>query len=81
MLIDADLVVTEEGRPTTLKERYLGRALVPAALRPRLRSLTFRDRKSLVLDPADRRFLVDYYRDDIRKLSSLLNRDLSAWES
>ena len=33
------------------------------------------------MDPEDRRFLVDYYREDIGRLASLLNRDLSAWLS
>jgi hypothetical protein len=55
------------------------RALVPAALRPRIRALAFRPGKSLAMDPADRQRLVDYYRDDIVKLSSLVNRDLSDW--
>jgi hypothetical protein len=27
----------------------------------------------------DRRYLVDYYRDDIVRLAALLDRDLSAW--
>jgi hypothetical protein len=27
----------------------------------------------------DRRYLIDYYRDDIRQLAALLDRDLSAW--
>jgi hypothetical protein len=31
------------------------------------------------MDPADRRWLVDYYREDIQKLASLLDRDLSGW--
>jgi hypothetical protein len=31
------------------------------------------------MDPEDRRYLVDYYAGDIRKLAVLLDRDLSAW--
>jgi hypothetical protein len=31
------------------------------------------------MSPADRSFLIDYYRDNILGLGSLLNRDLSAW--
>jgi hypothetical protein len=31
------------------------------------------------MDPKDRRYLIDYYRDDIQQLSGLLDRDLSAW--
>jgi hypothetical protein len=33
----------------------------------------------VVLDPADRGFLIGYYRDDISKLARLLKRDLSNW--
>ena len=29
--------------------------------------------------PDDRRYLIDYYRDDIQRLAALLDRDLSAW--
>jgi hypothetical protein len=31
------------------------------------------------MDPADRRYLADYYREDIRRLSTLLDRDLTSW--
>jgi hypothetical protein len=31
------------------------------------------------MDPADRRFLLDFYREDIRSLSTLLGRNLDAW--
>jgi hypothetical protein len=31
------------------------------------------------MQPADRAFLTDYYRDDIARLASLLDRDLSSW--
>jgi hypothetical protein len=39
----------------------------------------FRQGASIRMRPADRRCLVEYYRDDIRELAALLNRDLSAW--
>jgi len=55
------------------------RKLVPRSLSPQLRSLMLRSRASLVMDPSDRAFLTDYYRDDIGKLSILLDRDLSSW--
>ncbi len=32
-----------------------------------------------VIDPADRAFLTEFYRDDIVKLAGLLKRDLSTW--
>jgi hypothetical protein len=44
-----------------------------------MRGLFFREGAALKLDPEDRRFLIEYYRDDIGKLSAMLDRDLSAW--
>jgi Sulfotransferase domain len=55
------------------------RSLAPRPLGPRLRSLLVRSRASLTMDAADRAFLVDYYRGEIEKLATLLDRDLSAW--
>ena len=55
------------------------KTLTPQALRPFARRLVFRDRKALRMDRTDRRYLVDYYREDIQSLSQLLNRDLSGW--
>jgi len=31
------------------------------------------------MDPADRNYLVDYYRDDICRLADVLGRDLDGW--
>jgi sulfotransferase family protein len=58
---------------------YPLRALVPERLRAPLRQLAFRRGRSLAMDPNDRRYLIDYYRDDIQRLAALLDRDLSAW--
>lgn len=55
--------------------------LSPRAFRSRLRTIAFRKRQSVVTDSRDRDYLVNYYRDDIRKLSNLLNRDLRHWLS
>ena len=55
------------------------RKLVPAAWAPGARSLALRPRASLAMEPADRAFLTEYYRDDVEKLQALLGRDLSAW--
>jgi hypothetical protein len=65
-----------------LKQRGLWRTLrrlVPGPLLPGVRSLMLRSRASLAMDQADRAFLADYYRDEVEKLSSLLNRDLRYW--
>jgi hypothetical protein len=53
--------------------------LIPPALRPPIRKLLFRPGRGLTMDGSDRRYLIDYYREDITKLAALLNRDLSAW--
>jgi hypothetical protein len=53
--------------------------LSPRAFRSQLREVVFKKRKSLVMDSKDRDYLRDYYRDDIRKLSALLSRDLEHW--
>ncbi len=53
--------------------------IMPAKLLPAARRLAFTPRRKLALDPEDRRYLVDYYAEDIRKLAVLLGRDLSAW--
>lgn len=46
---------------------------------PGLRRMAFRKRESLALEPADHASLIAYYRDDIKELTTLLNRDLSHW--
>jgi hypothetical protein len=39
----------------------------------------FREGGQLVIDPRDREWLVEYYREDVRRLAGLLGRDLSSW--
>jgi len=55
------------------------RRLAPTPLGPRLRSLLVRPRRSLRMRAADRALLTDYYRDDIARLSVLVERDLTDW--
>jgi len=55
------------------------KAFVPQAFKPGLRRLAFRHGAGLAMDPTDRQYLIGYYREDIGKLASLLDRDLSAW--
>lgn len=55
------------------------RNLAPGSLRRRVVPLMFRSRASLQMSAADRTFLRDYYRDDIKQLAALVGRDLSAW--
>jgi hypothetical protein len=68
---------------TTLLRAYarapaLGRC-VPTALRRRLGARLVLPRTALAMDPADRAYLAGYYRDEIRRLSALLDRDLAGW--
>jgi Sulfotransferase family len=55
------------------------RNLSPPPLRRWLKRVVFRPRRSMALEPADRALLIDFYREDIHRLETLLNRDLSAW--
>ncbi|MCU1236134.1 MAG: hypothetical protein JWP63_4101 [Candidatus Solibacter sp.] len=58
---------------------YPLKSLVPVSFRGPFRRLAFRAGASLVMNPADRSYLIDYYREDIQRLAALFNRDLSAW--
>ena len=51
----------------------------PASLRPLIRRTLIRRPGVTQMDPADRRYLVEFYREDIRKLASILDRDLDGW--
>jgi hypothetical protein len=53
--------------------------MTPSGLRPLVRrALTVRPGASR-MEPADRKYLVDFYREDITRLAGLLDRDLSHW--
>ncbi len=55
------------------------RRVVPASIRTHVRASLFKPSGSVVMDPQDREFLRDYYREDVRKLTELLGRDLPLW--
>jgi hypothetical protein len=48
-------------------------------LRPLIRRAVIRKPGTTRMNPADRQLLIDYYRQDIRKLADLLNCDLDRW--
>jgi hypothetical protein len=56
-----------------------GEDSAPNLLRSLWRHLFFRQRSSVTMDAKDREWLDEYYGEDVRKLSSLLERDLTAW--
>jgi hypothetical protein len=51
----------------------------PSPCRSIVKKLLVRPAGATAVNPRDREFLLDYYRDDIRKLADLLGRDLTAW--
>lgn len=53
--------------------------LTPRAVRPFFRRALVHQPGTIKMDAADRRFLVNHYRDDIRKLANDLGRNLNAW--
>jgi hypothetical protein len=53
--------------------------VTPASLRPLIRRRLIRGPGATRMDPADRHYLVDFYRQDIRKVESLLGRNLDGW--
>jgi len=55
------------------------KALLPRGAVGSLRQAAFANGGAVSMDPEDRRYLIDYYRDDIRQLELLLGRDLGAW--
>jgi hypothetical protein len=59
--------------------RRIAQKVASPALLSSVRRIVYRPRRDLELEPADRSRLVDLYRDDIRGLSALLDRDLDAW--
>ena len=53
--------------------------VTPSGLRPLIRRALVRKPGTTRMDPADRLYLIDFYREDIRKLANLLGRNLDGW--
>lgn len=53
--------------------------VMPRQWRRSFHRLRFLPRQRIAMPPADRRFLIDFYADDVRRLSRLIGRDLSHW--
>jgi hypothetical protein len=54
-------------------------SITPSAVRPLIRRTLMRRSGTSRMDSADRHYLVDYYREDVRKLACLVGRDLESW--
>jgi hypothetical protein len=66
----------------TLRKHHLlriFRKIVPGSIRPLVHKLAFRKLAVTTMTQEDRRFLCDYYRDDVMRLALLLDRDLHSW--
>ena len=67
--------------PAAMIDGTLGFLGVDARFQPDLsRKYLVGNENGCVLTERDRSYLADYYRDDVRKLAQLLDRDLSRWE-
>jgi hypothetical protein len=55
------------------------RRCIPQGMRPMLKKAVYRQRGAVGMNSDDRRFLVNYYRDDVMKLERVIERDLSRW--
>jgi hypothetical protein len=53
--------------------------LAPPTLRPLVRRALMRPPGAVTMNAADRQFLTAYYRDEVRRVSDLLGRDLDGW--
>ena len=53
--------------------------VTPSGLRPLIRRTLIRRPGTTHMDPADRHYLLEFYRKDIRELASLLGRNLDGW--
>lgn len=53
--------------------------ITPQPVRPLVSRALSRRSGEVRMNPADRRWLIDYYREDIRKLGGLAGRDLDHW--
>jgi hypothetical protein len=52
---------------------------IPSSAQPAVKKLLYRQHGSMTMSAEDRRFLVQYYRDDVRRLEHVMERDLSNW--
>jgi hypothetical protein len=65
-----------------LRVRLVGAAPVAGWLPERARRVLkrlYRRAPDMTMDPADRRMVIDYYRDEILRTADLIGRDLSGW--
>ena len=57
----------------------LGRRITPSIVKNRLKKIFFSEKSLPKLTKEEKNFLISYYEDDIKKLSKLIERDLSHW--
>lgn len=57
----------------------LVKRIFPADIKERLKSVIYTKKNIPTITPAERAWLIDYYRADVQQLGMLLQRDLSHW--
>jgi hypothetical protein len=70
------------GLRSTLRNSALWRGLreaIPAPVRTTLHDLAYKKKGAVKLQSTERALLLEYYRQDILKLQTILQRDLSTW--
>jgi len=74
--------IRKTGVRTGLRRSGIWRGIrhaLPSTIRLSLRKLAYRQRDAIQMERAERELLIEYYREDVRKLEKLIDRDLSAW--
>ena len=66
-------------RRRVLGERGASLQWIPERARQAMRRLYRRQGTGMTMDPEDRRLVIDFYRDEVRRTAELIGRDLSAW--
>ncbi len=88
--IDMSRRYNEAGMPRFGKMNYwltqigvygLVKRIFSSGLKEKLKSLIYTKENIPTITPAEKKYLRDYYREDVQQLASLINRDLSGWLS
>jgi hypothetical protein len=78
--VGGDVVLPADACPLEQGVRSLAlRGIVPAGIRRLVQRARWRSPESVRMSTEDRRFLIEYYAADVRRLESIIDRDLSAW--
>lgn len=86
--IDMEQKYNEAGVPRFGKLNYiltqtglytLSKKIVPSGLKQKVKDIFYSKKNIPKITPSEKKWLLDYYRNDILQLQQLIGRDLSAW--